>query len=214
MGFIAEFEVTSPIMQESAKAVPDMVFRTEDLHLRGDAKFVFWASGDDFDRFESALVTDPTVRAYTVLTELSDRRLYRVTLTEEGKQAMTYPAATEYDIVFLDVTATHKGSHVRARVPTREALKAYGKACDDRAMSFHLDRLYRVEPDDTADRYGLTPAQREVLDRAHERGYFNNPRSTTLEELAEEFDVTPSALGRRMRRAQDALIDHTLRLEH
>jgi len=214
MSFIAEFEVASPIMRESAKAVPDMVFRTEDLHLGEDAKFVFWASGNDFDHLESALVTDPTIEDYTLLTELSDRRLYRVTLTDEGKQAMTYPAATEYDIVFLDVAATHEESRIRARVPTREALKAYQEACEERGIPFHLDRLYREEPDDPTTRYGLTPAQREVLVRAHERGYFNDPRSITLEELAEEFDVTPSALGRRMRRAQDALIKHTLRSEN
>lgn len=213
MSFITEFEIDSPLMQKSAKVVPDMVFRTEDLRLGEEAKFVFWASGDDFDRLESAVVTDPTVEDYTLLTELSDRRLYRVTLTEEGKQAMTYPAATEYDIVFLDVTATHRKSRIRARVPTREALKAYRAACVERGMSFHLDRLYRAEPDDPGTRYGLTPAQREVLVQAHERGYFNEPRSTTLEELAEEFDVTPSALGRRMRRAQDALVKHTLRSE-
>lgn len=213
MSFIAEFEVASPLMQESAKAVPDMTFRTEDLHLGEEAKYVFWASDDDFDRLESALGTDPTVADHTVLTELDDRRLYRTTLTVEGKQAMTYPAATEYDIVFLDVTATHGGSQIRARVPTREALKTYRKACQGRGIPFHIDRLYRADPDDPAIQYGLTPAQRDVRVRAHDRGYFNEPRRTTLEELAEGFDVTPSVLGRRMRRAQDALIEQTLRSE-
>lgn len=211
MSFIAEFAISSPIMQESAEAVPDMVFSTEELSLGQDAKFVFWASGDDFDRLESALLTDPTVEDYTILTDLGDRQLYRVTLSEAGKQAMTYPAATEYDIVFLDVVATHEGSQVRARMPTREALKGYRDACVDRGISFNLDRLYREAPADSSDRYGLTPAQRDVLVRAHERGYFADPRSITLEELAEEFDITPSALGRRMRRAQDTLIEQTLR---
>lgn len=210
MSFIAQFELDSPLMQESAKAVPEMMFRTEDLRLEEDAKFVFWASGDDFDRLESALVTDPTVEDYTLLTKLSDRRLYRTTLSDKAKQAMTYPAATKYDIVFLNVVATYGGSQVRARVPGREALKKYRKACVERGISFNLERLYRAEPVDSADKYRLTPAQRDVLVKAHERGYFNEPRSITLEELAEEFDVTPSALGRRMRRAQDTLIKHTL----
>ncbi len=211
MSFIAEFEVTSPIMQATANAVPDMVIRTEDLHLGDDARFVFWAHGNDFDHFESALGGDPTVADYTLLTELGDRRLYRVTLTEDGKQAMTYPVASEYDIVFLEVTATHEGSQIRARIPTRDTLKAYREACVERGIPFRLQRLYREEADDSVDQYGLTPAQRDVLVRAHERGYFNEPRSITLEELAEEFDITPSALGRRMRRAEDTLIERTLR---
>lgn len=213
MSFIAEFGITSPIMEESAAVVPEMVFRTEELHLGEEPKFVFWASGDDFGRFESALVTDHTVDEYTLLTELGDRRLYRVTLTEAGREAMTYPTATEYDIVFLEVTATHEGSQVRARVPSREALKIYREACVERGISFDIDRLYHEEPDDSADQYGLTRPQRDVLVRAHEQGYFNDPRSITLEELADEFDITPSALGRRMRRAQDELIGHTVRAD-
>jgi hypothetical protein len=78
MGYIAEFHLSSPLMQETAAVVPEMVFRTEELSLSEEPKFVFWASGGDFDRLESALPTDPTVEAYTRLADVVERRLYRV----------------------------------------------------------------------------------------------------------------------------------------
>lgn len=213
MSFIAEFELSSPILQGSFEAVPEMVSHYEDLHITPDgaAKYVFWVHGDSSDRFEHALETDPTIAEWTRLVEGGGRHLYRGTLSEVGRQAMTYPAATDHDIVFLDITITHDRVEVRARVPSRDALKAYRAACVEKEIGFHLERLYREETDDSPGQYGLTPTQRDALVRAHERGYFDEPRGTTLEELAEEFEITPSALGRRMRRAQDRLIEQTLR---
>lgn len=69
MSFIAEFHITSPIMRDTTAPVPSMEFRTEDLHFGEDAKFVFWASGDDFDQLESTVVADPPVTEYALLTE-------------------------------------------------------------------------------------------------------------------------------------------------
>ncbi|NKE37982.1 bacterio-opsin activator [Natronococcus sp. JC468] len=212
MSLIAEFSIVSPLMRE-AEAVPEMVFHTEEIHMTqaGEGKHVFWASGDDFDTFESALQTDPTTKEYVCLTELDDRRLYRVTYPEDAIQELLYPKAAEHDMVYLDVTTTYEETRFRARIPTLEALKAYREACEEENIPFHLHRLYQEKPDDPAERFELTPAQYDVLVRAHERGYFNNPRCITLEELAEEVEVTSSALGRRLRRALNTLIGQTVR---
>ncbi|UHQ98272.1 helix-turn-helix domain-containing protein (plasmid) [Natrinema zhouii] len=212
MSLIAEFSIVSPLMRE-AEAVPEMVFHTEDIHMTqaGEAKHVFWTSGDDFDTFESALQANPTTKEYACLTELDDRRLYRVTYPEDAVQELLYPKAAEYDMVYLDITTTHEESHFRARIPTLEALKAYREACQEEGIPFQLHRLYQEQPDDPAERFELTPAQYEVLVQAHERGYFNQPRCVTLEELAEEVEVTSSALGRRLRRALNTLVEQTVR---
>jgi len=212
MSLIAEFSIVSPLIRE-ARVAPEMVLHTEDIHMTqtGEGKHVFWASGDDFDTFESALQADPTTKEYACLTELGDRRLYRVTYTEDAVEELLYPKAAMHDIVYLDLTISPEESHIRARIPTLEALKTYRETCKEEGIPFHLHRLYQEEPDDPAERFELTPAQYEVLVRAHERGYFNNPRCVTLEELAEEVEVTSSALGRRLRRALDTLIEQTVR---
>lgn len=213
MGYIAEFESVSPVMRETVVAVPSIELRTEQLHVtpEGEGQFVFWASCDDFDNLESALRADSTIKDYHHLATLDDRRLYRVTLSAEGRKGMTYPVAAEYDIQFLETTTTPQGSQTRARIPSRDALRAYREACEEQGLSFRLQRLYREAADDPTQAYGLTEKQYDALVRAHELGYFDTPRRISLEELAGEFEVSPSALGRRLRRAQDTLIWHTLR---
>lgn len=213
MSLIAEFSIVSPLMREATEATPEMVLYTEDIHVTqaGEGKHVFWASGGDFDTFESILQADPTTKEYACLTELDDRRLYRATYPEDAVQELLYPKATKHDIVYLDITTTHKESRFRVRIPTLEEIKVYREVCEENYIPFHLHRLYQEQSDDPAEQFGLTPAQHDILVRAHERGYFNEPRCITLEELAEESEVTPSALGRRLRRALDTLIEQTVR---
>jgi predicted DNA binding protein len=213
MAIIAEYDIDTPVMKKAAEAVPEMVFRTEDMRLLqvGDAKHLFWASGGDFDVFEAALETDPTIEQYRRLADSRDRQLYRVTYTNEGRQQLTYPKAFEFDIIYLVATTTYKRTRIRARFPDRTILKVYRKACEDRGVPFQLRRLHQEDHDSSASQYGLTSRQQRVLMRAHEQGYFNDPRDTTLEELAGEFDISPSALGRQLRRAEDALIKRTIR---
>ena len=212
MGFIAEFTITSPLMRETAQAMPNMTFEMEDVQVveDGPARFVFWATGDGFDRLHNALAADSTVAEFSFLTDFGSRRLYRASFTEEGKRQLTYPVAAEYDIVYLDLTATHEGSYIRAQVPTREALGAYRDACRERDIPFHLERLYHEGAPDAPERYGLTRPQSEALRLAYERGYFASDRKVTLEELSEEFGISRQALAGRLRRGHERLIENTI----
>lgn len=73
----------------------------------------------------------------------------------------------------------------------------------------HLDRLSIVagaERTEQAviDLSQLTTKQRDALESAVRRGYFDG--ETTLDELAEEFDITKSALSQRLRTGQAKLV--------
>ncbi len=48
----------------------------------------------------------------------------------------------------------------------------------------------------------LTEKQREALDVAVSRGYFESPRKATLEELAAEFDISKQAFSQRLSAAE------------
>lgn len=52
--------------------------------------------------------------------------------------------------------------------------------------------------------------QRETLELAAERGYYESPRETTLDELAAELDRPRSTVSYRLRRAEAALVDEYL----
>lgn len=212
MGFIAEFTVVSPIIRETAEAVPEMEFHTEDLQLvdAEHTNFIFWVDGGDFGQLEAALARDSTIDEFALLTEVGERRLYRTTLTQDGAAYLTYPDASDLDIVFLNVTTTHEGSHFRARIPSRDALQAYRDACRDKGLTFHLERVYRGGPNDTSGRYGLTDRQYEALVLAYKRGYFGAERDTTLETIASDLGISRQALAARLRRGHERLIANTL----
>lgn len=52
----------------------------------------------------------------------------------------------------------------------------------------------------------LTAKQREALGVAQEAGYYDPERDAALDELANELDITPSALSQRLRRAESNVL--------
>ncbi|GAB7090231.1 hypothetical protein JCM18237_05020 [Halorubrum luteum] len=54
----------------------------------------------------------------------------------------------------------------------------------------------------TVDTSVLTDVQRETLVRAVEAGYYSTPRAVSLDSLADEFDVSKSAVSQRLRKAE------------
>lgn len=55
-------------------------------------------------------------------------------------------------------------------------------------------------------RSSLTPTQRQLLDLAVERGYFDVPRQVTAAELGEELGVSASAVSDRLRRVESNVL--------
>lgn len=213
MSLVAEFTVSSPILRVTRSAVPDMEFEAEDVRQTTEEgqKYVFWASGDDFDVFEEALADDPTADDYNLLVDIGDRRLYRVTLSAAAAERTTHETAAKYDITFLDVTADATESRIRARVPDREALFAYRDAFREKNLPFRLIGIYdRAGENADADQYGITAPQREALVRALEAGYFDVPRRITLSQLADDLGISDQALSARLRRGQTNLVQNAL----
>lgn len=217
MGLIVEGHIESPLLQEALAAASDVTLELVDIRTLSsdERRFLYWAVGEDVDAFATGLDDDPTVESHRMLAELADRRLVRVTLSEAGTRAATYEVAWEQDIVIVDLTVIPGGMHVLARLPSREALLAYRDVLLERDVPFNVERLFREEGDGdvVSDRFGITPAQREALLAALEAGYFEVPRETELQAVAEEVSVSPQALSARLRRGQAALLRNTLALE-
>ncbi len=58
--------------------------------------------------------------------------------------------------------------------------------------------------------YGLTPQQRIAIVTAYEMGYFNQPRDSSLQAVADALGVSPSAASGRLRRGLQALVKATV----
>ncbi|WP_408957417.1 helix-turn-helix domain-containing protein [Natrinema sp. 74] len=209
MSFIAEFAFSSPIMRATRQDVPGVTITVEDEQpdRTGESKLIVWATGteDDLERFFRTLPTDPSVTAFEILSTLSERRLCRVTLSDDGERGLTYVDAIDVGITFLDIESSGSETRYRAQVPNRDALSQYRERCAERGLSFDLRRLYRIEADET-EQYGLTSRQRDVLRRALDAGYFEVPREISTEELADEFDISSQALSALLRRGHRAIL--------
>jgi DNA-binding transcriptional ArsR family regulator len=57
----------------------------------------------------------------------------------------------------------------------------------------------------------LTDRQRDIIETAHDAGYYDWPREVTAEELADRFDISPPTFHQHLRAAEQKLIAMTLR---
>lgn len=215
MSYIAEFEVSSSLLNDSTREVPSMKLHTDEFRSlpNGEWIFVFWAEGADFGTFGDAMETDPTIQNFSQLAVVEDRRLYRVTLSEDAEEHILTPNAAKFDIFFFTVLTTHESMWIRARVPTRDALREFRQECVDDGRDFQLLRVYNQETAGVTDEYGLTETQRATLRTALEEGYFEVPREVSQEALASELGVSDQALSARIRRGVTKLVESTLAKE-
>lgn len=70
----------------------------------------------------------------------------------------------------------------------------------------YVSHVHRHEPSSQQRFRELTDRQREVLQTAAEAGYYQIPRETTHEEIAEDLGCSESVVGQHLRRAEAALV--------
>lgn len=168
----------------------------------------FWVSGDGVDEFEEAVQSDPTVEEIHQHLRLTDSALYRAKWSERV-QSLLYSIAEEEGTI-LDGVGAAGTWQFTLRFPDRERLSNFRQRCVDLDIPLDVQRVYSVSADRIETEYGLTGKQRETLLTALEMGYFNVPRETTQEELAEALGIQSSSASETLRRATAELIANTL----
>jgi predicted DNA binding protein len=94
---------------------------------------------------------------------------------------------------------------------SRERLRDLNRQCE--AADVAVDFLSDLETADAPNATTLSSEQRQLPVAAKRLGYFEVPRGASQRELAERFDVTPSAISQQLRSAIDGLIGRTLSVE-
>jgi predicted DNA binding protein len=171
--------------------------------------FFFLVETESFPAFEAALERDETVAESVLIAAADSTRIYRLQHTPETK--LVSPAVTEVGGLMLEAESTDTGWSVRLQLPDRETLGQLWDHCDREGIEIDLDQIYSLDDLSVGtDGVGLTDPQRTALVTAHERGYFEEPRESSLQELAEELGISPTAVGGRIRRGTSRLIERTL----
>ncbi|MEY7851011.1 helix-turn-helix domain-containing protein [Natrarchaeobius sp. A-rgal3] len=210
MGFIAEVRLAHDelVLVPTMKRQPDVALRHEyETVCDGNRVQFVSAFGDPDGRLEETMRDDPTVSDPTRVVAFGQREIYRFTV-ETGLEVVP-GRCVEYGLFVFAVTSDRSGWTVRVHLPDRDALTAIRRWYRDRDVSFRVMQLCEsAAPDDGT--YFLTDNQREILLLAYEGGYFDVPRGTTQDDLAEHLDVTDSAVSQQLRRAISRLIAATL----
>lgn len=211
MSIVAEFTITSDqfLLGRLLKEHPDLSVEIERVVPASKRVMPYvWGYGDELDRFETAMQEQSEIKSLIVLDRLPDSALYKIEWEEPVQNVITGIAETNATIL-----EAHGGEEwlFRIRFDDHAGLAAFHNYCVEHGITYHLNRVYSLRDESVANLlYGLTNAQREVLVKAVELGYFKVPREVTFAELAEEFGISEQAVSERVRRATDKVLQQAL----
>ena len=157
--------------------------------------------GDGADGLLDALAADPSVVVRSVLARRGDAALCELAFCDHV--SLVADVVTGHDGTILAASAADGEWSLRVRYPMRESLAETVATLERFDVDVRLSQVGCQSGSVAAD---LTEKQRETIAVAFERGYFEIPRRVSLEDLAEELDVTHQALSERLRRAEQALL--------
>jgi predicted DNA binding protein len=168
----------------------------------------FWVWGTDFDAVEDVLCADSAIGDVEPVNTFEDGRLYRTEWREYVPALLRAIRASDGRI--LSAAGDETGWGLEIRFPDKDALERFSARCKDDDLALTMNSLLTLSPPDPDTAYGLTPKQREILVTAADLGYFDEPRTSSLEDVADELGISaPSASGR-LRRATAHLIEATV----
>jgi len=196
-------------LNHTLETLPDVEVECERIVRSGDDAVMplLWVRYADRDEVEAAFEADPSVGNVTCLSDLDEELLYRMDWIDHVDlllQMLTNAEATVLD-------AYGRGSRWKLRVlyPERDEFSTTHEFCAEHGLSFDVASIREIDGE-PAGRFGLTESQYRALVLAVQRGYYEVPRRTTLEELADEVGVSHQALSERLRRATGSLAEDAL----
>jgi predicted DNA binding protein len=211
---IADF--TIPIgdfaLAETLQHRSDMEFEIDRVAAHDTNRVVPFvrATRGDFEDLTQILEDDPSVEEVELLAETGDEQFYRLVWVERA-EIIGYMVA-EQGATVQEATAGGGEWHLRVFFPERRGLSATDDYANENGVSLNVERIYGVDALSQV-QYDLTDDQHETLTRAAEQGYYTIPRDISMEDLADDLDISHQALSERFRRAHLSLVENTLLIE-
>jgi len=167
----------------------------------------FWVRGAGAADIEASFETHAGVTDVTLIDSVEGEYLMRAGWDREYVGILS--ALAEASLVVLSGVGTRDGWRFEVRGESQSDIGAFRTYCQEHDISITITAVHALLPV-RGEGYELTDTQREALVLAHERGYFDSPRRTPLEEVAEELGITQQSLSSRLRRGHRRLIGATL----
>ncbi|WP_254831092.1 helix-turn-helix domain-containing protein [Haloglomus salinum] len=170
----------------------------------GSAVVLLEFSGDA-DRLEELVGDDPDIISYDLsVSETGIFSYSRITADEELQQLYSVPQRREL-VLDTPMRYTDRGAlEVRAIGNQRAIREAIKDVPDGLGLKFLSTGEYDPEQSESGDQ--LTERQREILRTAVEMGYYEEPRQTNYQELADELDLSSGTVGEHLRKIESTVL--------
>lgn len=166
----------------------------------------FWVRGTESDAIVAQFSEHPGVRDIREVETIDGEHLMRCEWVSEHDNVLDGLIAPE--VILLSAIGTAEGWTFELRGESRDAIAEFQEYCHDHGIPVTLEELHALRPLDA--KRGLTGSQQEALVVAYEHGYFDTPRETTLQEVADDLGISQQALGARLRRGYRRLVEQAL----
>ena len=170
-----------------------------------------WVTDIAPDRLEDLLLSELGVESVEIVDTTNSRTLVRLTWCDDDVGGLMASFRTT-PVAMWEAVGTGDRWYFSLRFLTPDAVSRFYRECQNKGVTVNPIRIQQDKSGmaEGADKYGLTPVQRQTLVEAFELGYFAIPRKITLVELAEMHAVSDNAISERLRRGIGSLIDSTL----
>jgi len=157
------------------------------------------------ERLDELVGDDPDVLSYDPSVSEQGAFVYsRVTADAELQRLYSVPQRREL-VLDTPMRYTDRGAlEVRAIGNQRAIREAIEDVPDGLTLKFISTGEY--DPDQPESDDQLTERQREILRTAVEMGYYEEPRRTNYQELAEELDLSSGTVGEHLRKIESAVL--------
>ena len=136
--------------------------------------------------------------------------------SREQGQGCACELVESYDIPIQSIRADDGTLIIAFYAPDMDVLRDLIMEMRSEIDGVSLRRLTRSEGPDAdeslvfVDRNDLTDRQREILETAHEMGYFDHPKAANATEVSEALDINRSTFAEHLAAAQSTLLDTVL----
>ena len=182
---------------------PDITIDIERIVPLGDAVIpLFWVTNGTPEAIQSTLLDSPHTEIVRDLTDAGERVLFEVRWNLDIDGIIQPLIDTSARV--LEATGNTEKWEFRIRFSTQEDLNEFNQTATNKGIPVTLRHLYNPTPPE--EQSSLSDEQRKAITEAYRRGYFNIPRDVTAANLAEEFEVSDSALSERLRRGLSTVV--------
>ncbi|WP_247001225.1 helix-turn-helix domain-containing protein [Halosolutus gelatinilyticus] len=197
-------------LEPTVQSLQNLELRVESVVAEGPTRTMplVWFSNVDVDRLDRALDDDPTVAEHHKLLENGEtddeEYLYQIQYDEDVSSVcgtLYAHGGTVLGVRFVDGRWT-----LRLLFAERDELSNAVEAMESAGVHVDVRRMVEAGQDENLEATAaLTEPQREAIAEAYRQGYYDVPREISLEELANELDISHQALSERLRRANRVL---------